>query len=244
MGTSTRGHAGGSTTAGRLVVGLDGTTKGWVAIILADGRFCSAKTFAKAGDAIAAYPEAQFFGIDIPIGFPPDAPKRKADTLARELLKERRDCCFFAPPLSILRASSAKKQGAEKRRLGAKPSPFAWGLKKKILEVDDLVVEHGVRLREVHPEVSFREMNNGQPVRHKKKSWTGIMIRRRLLKEQGIELPDQIELDQHAGPDDILDAAAAAWTAWRCASRATGLYSVPAKREAELDRGRPVAIWV
>jgi len=36
-------------------------------------------------------------------------------------------------------------------------------------------------------------------------------------KAAGIELPDQLdELTGKVPPDDLLDAAAAAWTAWRC----------------------------
>jgi len=57
----------------------------------------------------------------------------------------------------------------------------------------------------------------GSYLDYSKKSWNGQMERRALLATQGSVLPDQ--LDESAGKvpvDDILDAAAAAWTAWRC----------------------------
>ena len=68
---------------------------------------------------------------------------------------------------------------------------------------------------EVHPEVSFRAMF-GAPIPYSKKTWNGQMQRRQLLANVGLELPEQIEGDGGTVPvDDILDAAAAAWTARR-----------------------------
>ena len=62
----------------------------------------------------------------------------------------------------------------------------------------------------------------GEHLDYSKKTWNGQMERRALLAAQGIELPDQLdELAGKAPVDDLLDAAAAAWTAWRCV-RGTG----------------------
>lgn len=64
------------------------------------------------------------------------------------------------------------------------------------------------------------------------------MERRRLLASEGIELPDTIEADQAAG-DDVLDAAAAAWSAarkWRGEAKC-----LPA--DPPMQDGRHVAIW-
>ena len=70
---------------------------------------------------------------------------------------------------------------------------------------------------EVHPEVCFRAMK-GVPLEFSKKTWNGQMERRTLLVKQGIELADHF--DDSTGkvaPDDLLDAAAAAWSAWHLA---------------------------
>jgi predicted RNase H-like nuclease len=91
----------------------------------------------------------------------------------------------------------------------------------------------------VHPEVSFAEMAQ-RPLDWSKKSWNGSQLRRGLLREQGIDLPDTLPDVGAAGVDDVLDAAAAAWSADRIAcGLAVSLPSPP-----QVIDGRPVAIWV
>ena len=61
------------------------------------------------------------------------------------------------------------------------------------------------------------------------------------LAAQGIELPDH--LDEPTGnipPDDLLDAAAAAWTAWRCATGRGEALSEPDSAPPLTERG---VIW-
>jgi len=70
------------------------------------------------------------------------------------------------------------------------------------------------RIIEVHPEVCFRAMK-GKPLDYSKHSWNGQAERRRLIACAGIVLPDYIPDAGKVPPDDLLDAAAAAWTAWR-----------------------------
>jgi predicted RNase H-like nuclease len=72
------------------------------------------------------------------------------------------------------------------------------------------------RIFEVHPEVSFRELR-GEPLEWSKRSWNGLIERRRLLTGAGIRLPDMLERAGVAPADDILDAAVAAWSAHRYA---------------------------
>jgi predicted RNase H-like nuclease len=91
----------------------------------------------------------------------------------------------------------------------------AWALRAKILEAEAFITDHPNTI-EVHPEVCFRAMK-GEPLNFSKKTWNGQMERRALLSAKGIDLPDQLdEITGKAPPDDLLDAAAAAWTAWRC----------------------------
>jgi predicted RNase H-like nuclease len=61
-------------------------------------------------------------------------------------------------------------------------------------------------------------MNRGQPLAPPKTSWLGVAIRRRLLAEARIDLPDNFGGPANYVPvDDLLDAAAAAWSAARVA---------------------------
>jgi hypothetical protein len=59
---------------------------------------------------------------------------------------------------------------------------------------------------------------NGKPLEHRKISWAGHITRRALLAEYGIHLPDELGDAGNARPDDVLDAAAAAWSAHRIAT--------------------------
>lgn len=59
----------------------------------------------------------------------------------------------------------------------------------------------------------------GDPIPDSKKTWAGLEHRRRLLAENGIRFPADLgDAGRQAAPDDILDAAAVAWTAARAAA--------------------------
>jgi predicted RNase H-like nuclease len=90
----------------------------------------------------------------------------------------------------------------------------------------------------VHPEVSFRALG-GRPLPASKRTWAGQAARRGLLEGAGIRLPDQLGRAGVAAPDDVLDAAAAAWSAHRIADgRAASLPHPPQPDPL----GRPIAI--
>ena len=76
-------------------------------------------------------------------------------------------------------------------------------------------------LYEVHPEVSFHALA-GAELPYAKHSWAGHALRRSLLSAAGIDLPDDLGEAGRAGPDDVLDAAAVAWTAHRIARGIAG----------------------
>ena len=81
-------------------------------------------------------------------------------------------------------------------------------------------------------------MNNSVPLPHRKESAGGALERVALLIRHGIVLEGLGELAM-APFDDVLAAAAAAWTAQRIArGTASSLLGTP-----ELADGRPEAIW-
>jgi hypothetical protein len=67
-----------------------------------------------------------------------------------------------------------------------------------------------------YPELSFRSMG-GRPLAHPKKTWAGVMMRRRLLESAGVCPPDEPGVAVDMPPDDVADAAVAAWSAHRIA---------------------------
>ena len=82
-----------------------------------------------------------------------------------------------------------------------------------------------------------RSMNEGRPLRYRKKSAGGALERIELLRRHGIEL--ELGSAASAPLDDVLDAAAAAWSAHRVASGAARTLPDP----PELVAGRRIAIW-
>jgi predicted RNase H-like nuclease len=72
---------------------------------------------------------------------------------------------------------------------------------------------------EVHPEISFWALNGRRPLRHKKYKREGRAERLRLLLPHFPAIQEHLdELDRRkSGQHDLLDVAAAAWTADRVA---------------------------
>jgi predicted RNase H-like nuclease len=212
-----------------IVAGADACRGGWVAITLDDGRVVDslvAKTFTQLLRHLDA---AAAIAVDIPIGLPSKG-ARAADVAARAFVGPRRSSVFPTP----LRAALVAATYAEARRVLPSLSAQSFALGKKIREVEETLDE---RVFEVHPEVSFAALA-GRHLRYSKRSWNGQMERRRLLAAAGIELPDELSAGQ-AAADDVLDAAIAAWSAFRKArGEAAALPPDPPVHD-----GRPVAIW-
>lgn len=220
-----------------IVVGVDGYPKGWVGVILRDGEFRGAVVAPSLAAIAAAVPEAVAIGVDMPIGLPDDRP-RAADARARRFVGPRGSSVFAVLPRDVLTApdiGEARRRSIE--RLGISFSSQAWALRARILEADGF--GRDPRVREVHPEVSFRAMA-GEHLRHPKSSWAGMVLRRGLLASHGIELPDELDEAGVAGVDDVLDAAAAAWSAHRIATGQAS--SLPQEPEVGSD-GHRAAIW-
>lgn len=165
-----------------VVAGVDGTKRGWVAVVLDEGQVQRTALIGRIA------------------------------TEFREVLEMP-----FAPGLGV--------------------SKQAHSIGERVLHVTALAAKEK-RLREVHPEVSFRAMNGGVALKYRKKTAGGVFERLGLLRERGIEF-DGFGVAGVVPIDDVLDAAAAAWSAHRIASGAARSLPEPPKI---LDR-REVAIW-
>ncbi len=203
-----------------IAVGVDAYRRsneaGWVAIALRDGRFADATRSVSLAPLLDRFADASAIGVDMPIGLPRGRRPRACDLAARELLGPRRSTVFLAAPAAVLRRPDhASASALARERTGAGVSQQAYGLRAKILELAPLAARDR-RLVEVHPEVSFAAMA-GAPVLAPKTSWAGAASRRRLLAERGIEPPEDLGEAGVVSPIDVLDAAAAAWSAARVA---------------------------
>jgi predicted RNase H-like nuclease len=207
-----------------LVAGIDGTKGGWVAVELEDGRFSGAKLLRPIESDFGELGAAEVLGIDIPIVFGP----RLADAQARAYLKGTASVVFSVPDRSKFGAPFSRGGGI---------SAQAYALGPRIIHVTKLAVREK-RLYEVHPEVSFRAMNGQKPLGFRKKSAGGVIERTKLLRRHGIKL-GRLGDAALAPIDDVLDAAACAWTAHRIATRT--VRSLP--HPPQLVNGKSIAIW-
>lgn len=221
-------------------VGVDACKRGWVAVVLRDGRPTGVHFLPTIGDIADSVPDADVIAIDIPIGLP-DAGRRQADLAAKAMLGERQNSVFMTPVRAALEAPSyaaARAIATELTGVGISQQSFA--LRSKIFEVEQWLSAAPCSVYEVHPEVSFAIMC-GRPSSAYKKSWQGMVERRGALARLGISL-DQVDPKVGAlvGADDIIDAAAAAWSATRLlAGFARALPDPPEVGPA----GRQIAIW-
>jgi predicted RNase H-like nuclease len=211
----------------RLAAGADGCKAGWIVVVVdvsgcAVRRCFVAPTFS---ELLLQTTECTAVAIDIPIGLPRRlaAAGRPVDLEARALLSpNRRNSVFSAPPRGVLQARSyeeANELHRENSDGGQGMSRQAFGLLQKIADVDDLMTPRlQKRVVETHPELSFMELNDGSPLSFPKLSAPGMLARVRLLTRVGCLTGLEEEAGQVAAgakPDDVLDAAAAAWTGAR-----------------------------
>ncbi len=225
-----------------VVLGVDACRTGWVGIVLADARTPVRAVQARhIADLVAAAGCVDVVGIDIPIGLPVRG-RRQADELVRALLGVRWQSLFMTPVRAALLMPGPAQANTRNRELtGTGVSRQAFALAGRILEVDQWLAECGIRVVEVHPELCFTTMA-GTPPAASKKTWAGMQRRRALLVQQGIAVPDELgPAGELAGTDDVLDAAAVAWTARRVATGIARSYPDPPE---VFEDGSSAAIWV
>lgn len=198
------------------VVGVDGCPDGWVCVTLDGGRV-DVHHIAAIAELDARVPGASVVAIDIPMWFPTEPPRR-AEVAARKVLKHRASSVFPTPVWDAIAAPDlAAANVASRAACGRGVSAQAYALAPKIREVDRWRRGSELRVCEVHPETSFAVML-GHPALHSKKTWAGAGERMDALRAVGIDLAPFAGADLgRAAVDDVLDAAAAAWTARRVA---------------------------
>ena len=227
------------------VLGVDACPAGWVGVVLDPTRRASVFVAADIAGLVELVRETHpvtVVAVDIPIGLP-DTSGRLADAEARRVLAGKSSSVFSTPVRAALEAPTyeegrAANLAATEGRTSV--SAQAYALRAKVLQVDAWVRSRpGVRVIEVHPEVSFARMA-GAPVLARKKDADGVRARREALAAHGIVAPPWFR-GAGFGEDDLLDACAVAWTAVR---HSLGLSeSFPATPEVFSD-GIPAAIWV
>jgi predicted RNase H-like nuclease len=225
------------------VLGADVCPAGWVGVLVSDGHvraIVHAEIDRLVAIAVADGP-LDAIAIDIPIGLADNGP-RQADLLARKAAGPRYASVFLTPVRAALLAETyAAALGVSRELTGRGISSQAYRLRAKILQVDRW--RQGTLpcpVVEAHPELSFAAMA-GAPLRDSKSTWAGAVRRRQLLAAHGIDLDGDLGLSGlRVDVDDVLDAAAVAWTARRIADGSAR--RLPAEPERFSD-GIDCAIW-
>ena len=220
-------------------LGLDGFTKGWVAVLLEGDRH-EVTFHPNVADALSLPFDRA--AIDIPIGMT-DSGERGCDLLAREKLRPHASRVFTGARRWLWQEfSDPDRANSTARRRGQKSvSRQLWHLGPKIMEVDAFVrANRSLDVREVHPELVFLRLNGGKPLLSKKTD-EGLLLRRRLLEHSGFRNIDrwlaEARIGTGARQDDVLDACAVAIAA-RDASTSLPQGTPP------LDTcGLPMQIW-
>jgi predicted RNase H-like nuclease len=195
-------------------VGIDACKRGWTVVELA-GDDVNIHYLHHLSELQIKVPGAEFVGIDMPIGIPEQG-RRSADVAAKQLLGKRRNSVFYVPVRTVLEASTHYEATRVARQLmGQGVSQQSYSLGPKIFEVERWLPSAPCPVREVHPELSFWRLDT-DGITASKKTWTGAMQRARALKKVGIDLDRAVGDGGEFGTvDDVLDAAAAAWSARR-----------------------------
>ncbi len=227
-------------------LGVDAAGRaGWVGVVVDDHGFVAAHLEVRLADLVTAAERAgplDAVGVDLPIGLVAGR-VRAADVAARRYVGPRRSSVFPAPHPDVVHLDDHTEVNRVLVERGLpRISVQAFHLFPRIREAAALVAR-GRDLVETFPECSFTAMAGG-PVPAAKKTWNGQFHRRHLLTtaSPSIVVPDDVGPAGLVPADDVLDAAACAWSALRRARGTAEAVGDPA--EVDAHSGRPIAVWV
>ena len=232
-----------------ILSGVDGCSFGWLCITkdLENGDLNS-RIFRSSAELLAQTPTPAVFAIDIPIGLTESGP-RQCDVQARRLLGARRGTSVFPAPIRpVVNVESREEADKIHRSIdGRGVNVFSWNLYPRIRDVDTELQKNSHlrdKVYEVHPEISFRAINDGVPIIAAKRNPKGESIRRSLVENHfGSGAFDEIRKNHYVkdvSNHDINDAFAVLWTAERIYRREAEV--IPAKIEFD-SVGLKMGIW-
>ncbi len=227
------------------VLGVDGCPGGWIGALVR-GRSVTWLLLADAAAILAV--DAAVIGIDIPIGQPEpeDGFRRRADIAARDFLRDpwaAGNSVFFTPVREVVAADTYLEANALSRRLTGKGlAKQTWNIIDRIDAMDAALGDPpDERVIEVHPEVSFRLLNESIDTR--KRTARGLGQRISALSSCFDMTGALADVPAGPGLDDCLDACVAAWSAQRWRAGTARVFGADPMRGTPTDaRGRPMRI--
>jgi predicted RNase H-like nuclease len=211
----------------RLVAGVDGCPAGWIAVLWDGGGQLAPQLCPSFADVMAL--PAGIIAVDMPIGLPEQS-GRPPEREVRAKLGIRRSSVFSVPSYEAIQCLDYR-EACRINLLHSNPprrvSQQCFHLFPKMREIDALVTpDHQSRIYESHPELAFWIMNNETPVPLAKKARSGSKhagaeLRKSLLRCNGVPV-DSLSANyrrRDVGADDLLDACACTFVAWRILNR-------------------------
>ena len=224
-----------------LIIGIDGCKAGWFSVWQDYEDRIQSSIFENLVDLKKFFSHEDYLiiGIDMPVILGDEIP-RKADQLARKMLAKKASSIFTAPTPHMLQQDSYENASlVSKRQFGKSISLQSWYLFPKIKDVQTIIDHKNIKIYEIHPELSFRAMNNEAVVLESKKSAQGFDIRKALLDQYfprfNFETLRNQYLKKEVVDDDILDAIAVLWSAKRIqANKASFIPKIPEKANMQI----------
>ena len=226
-------------------IGVDGCRCGWFSVGFDQRGSYEMQTFTTFRELLTHYRKAELVLVDIPIGLPEDCKGRRCDDKARGKLGSRASSVFRTPTRQTVEQAVVQPRdywdaaNVERRVAKRGISRQAFAITPKIHEVDKVMLARGEGakplVREVHPELCFWALNGRQSIEWGKKKREGTAERLRVL--QCIEPRAEEIFDESiscfrrkdVAKDDILDALAAAVTAYASQGKLQTIPEVPPK---------------
>ncbi len=166
-------------------------------------------------------PAFQVVALFSPVGLldDPGSRGRTCDRQARALLGRPRNAAVLSAPVRASLKCDTYPEAKEAN--GGRLSAVGWRMLKRTAEVHEQMAPYWQRtVSEVHPELTFMQLNDERPVRFSKHTRAGQDERRALLEGHmpGVEriINEKIRGATSAA---LLDAAACLWTARRIIAR-------------------------
>ena len=225
----------------QLIIGIDGCKSGWFSVWENQDKSIHSSVFSNLNELKNFFKnESQLIiGIDMPVVLSEVIP-RQADQLARKLLSKKASSVFTAPTPEMLNQPNYEKASLVSKRLfGKSMSLQSWYLFPKIKDVQTMIHHEDMQIYEIHPELSFRAMNNEQVILESKKTLEGFALRNSLLSMHFKNFIFEEIRRHYARKDvmdnDILDALAVLWSAKRIQSnQASFLPQAPEKPNMQI----------
>lgn len=223
------------------IIGIDGCKRGWFSVWQNPDDSIQSSIFSTLNHLKDFFNDEAhlIIGIDMPVVLSDFIP-READQLARKLLSKKASSVFTAPTPEMLEQPNYERASYFSKRLfGKSMSLQSWYLFPKIKDVQTIIHDAHISLYEIHPELSFRAMNQEEVILESKKSKEGFEIRSALLRRHfesfDFESIRNLYPRKDVMDNDILDAMAVLWSARRIkANEASFLPKIPEKPNMQI----------